>query len=152
MDWRIIERDREYVVAKLRAGVFESLEVVTCVAETEFFHCLLREGDLAKLAVSYPSRRKREDVPLWVYLSSELSMRINARHGFKTMPYVLPCSGLRNALALRGRVSRRRAAQGQGGFADEWEGFNRKNAYAGPSPCDQDYLRKMARGTDPDGL
>lgn len=152
MDWRIIERDRDYVVEKLRAGIFESLEVVTSVAETEFFHVLLREGDLMRLAASYPSPRKREEVPLWVYLSSELSMRIHAHHGFKGTPYVLPCSGLRNALALRGQVDRRPAARGQGGFADEWEGFNQKNAYARPSPCDQDYLRKMARDTDPDRL
>jgi len=152
MDWRIIERDHDYVVQQLRAGIFESLEVVTCVAETEFFHVLLRQGDLKNLAASYPSPRKRQDVPLWVYLSSELSMRINARHGFKTMPYVLPCSGLRNALALRGRVGRRRAAHGQGGMADEWVGFNQKNVYARQSPCDQDYLRKMARDTDPEGL
>ena len=152
MDWRVIERDREYVVSKLRAGVFESLEVVTCVAETEFFHYLLREGDLAKLAASYPSPRKREDVPLWVYLSSELSMRINAQHGFKAAPYVLPCSGLRNALAMEGQVGRRRADHKVSGFADQWQGFNQKNAYARQSPCDQDYLRKMARDTDPDGL
>lgn len=152
MDWRIIERDRDYVVKKLRAGVFESFEVVTCVAETEFFHYLLREGDLAKLAASYPTPRKREDVPLWVYLSSELSMRIHARHGFKTTPYVLPCSGLRNALAIEGRVGRRRAEHTSSGFADQWEGFNQKNAYARQGPCDQDYLRKMARDTDPDGL
>ena len=72
MDWRIIERDRQYVVDKLRTGVFEALEVVTCVAETEFFYYLLRQGDLANLAASYPSARQREDVPLWVCLSSEL--------------------------------------------------------------------------------
>ena len=152
MDWRIIERDRQYVVDKLRAGVFEALEVVTCVAETEFFYYLLRQGDLAKLAASYPSPRKREDVPLWVYLSSELSMRINAQHGFKSTPYVLPCSGLRNALGIERQVCHRRAAHRISGFADQWQGFNQKNAYARQTPCDQDYLRKMARDTDPDGL
>jgi len=152
MDWRIIERDRQYAVDKLRTGVLENLEVVTCVAETEFFYYLLRQGDLAKLAASYPSPRKREDVPLWVYLSSELSMRINANHGFKAAPYVLPGSGLRNALATKRQVCHRRAAHRSSGFADQWQGFNQKNAYARTTPCDQDYLRKMARDTDPDGL
>jgi hypothetical protein len=150
MNWRAIERDRSYVLGKLREGVFDAVEIVTRVAETEFFDCLLREGNLAALAATYPTPRQREDVPLWVYLSSELSLRINASHGFKSFPYVLPCSGLRDAFGPD-QVRKARDPHGRGA-RDHWEGFNRKNAYARHTVCDPDYLRKMARDTAPERL
>jgi len=150
MNWRGIEHDRRYVLARLREGVLDAMETVTRVAETEFFQYLLQEGDLAGLAATYPTPRQREDVPLWVYLSSELSLRINASHGFKSFPYVLPCSGLRDAL---GPAQVRKVLGPYGrGARGQWEGFNRKNAYARRTVCDPDYLRKMARDTAPERL
>ena len=148
MNWRGIERDRRYVLSKLREGVYDSMENVTRVVETQFFQALLREGDLQALATAYPTPRKREDVPLWVYLSSELALRLNASHGFKSLPYVLPCSGLREALGPE-RVTKKRAS---GGVRDSWKGFNGKNVYARESPCDSDYVRKMAKDTAPAAL
>jgi hypothetical protein len=150
MNWRAIEQDRKHVLERLGEGRFDAMETVTRVAETEFFRSLLAEGDLAGLASTYPTPRRREDVPLWVYLSSELALRINASHGFKSLPYVLPCGGLRDAFGP-GQVSRRRGRSGGVG-ADCWEGFNAKNAYARTTPCDPDYLRKMARDTEPNAL
>jgi len=146
MNWRAIERDRAYVLGKLRDGIFDTLEIVTRGAETAFFRYLLGEGDLARLAATYPTPRKREEVPLWVYLSSELSLRLNASHGFKSFPYVLPCSGLREALGPE-HVRRWESATGE--VRDQWQGFNRKNAYARETVCDPDYLRKVARDTAP---
>ncbi|MFQ5351911.1 MAG: hypothetical protein ACE5D3_02430 [Candidatus Binatia bacterium] len=108
MNWKALERDRTYVLSKLRQGVYDSMENVTRVVETQFFQALLREGDLQALSATYPTPRKREDVPLWVYLSSELALRLNASHGFKSLPYVLPCSGLRDALGPE-RLTRKRA-------------------------------------------
>ena len=149
MNWRAMERDVEYVLGRLRDGVFDAMEIVTRVAETDFFGYLLKEGDLKQLASTYPTPRKREDVPLWVYLSSELSLRLNASHGFKSFPYVLPCSGLRDALGPE-QVGRREGPDGQ--VQDNWQGFNRKNAYARETVCHPDYLRKVARDTVPERL
>lgn len=148
MNWQAFERDRSYVLSKLREGVYDSMENVTRVVETQFFQSLLREGDLQALASEYPTPRKREDVPLWVYLSSELALRLNASHGFKSLPYVLPCSGLRDALGPE-RVTQKRTAEG---VRDSWKGFNRKNAYARESPCDCDTVRKLAKDTAPGAL
>lgn len=143
MNWKVLENDRAYVLKRLREGTFEGLEMVTRVLETQFFESLLTTGDLQRLAASYPTPRKREDVPLWLYLSSELSLRIHASHGFKSMPHILSCSGLKDAL-------RNLRKPRKGGM--EWSGFNAKNAYARETPCDQDFLRKLARDTKPQAL
>ena len=81
-------------------------------------------------------------------MSSELALRLNASHGFKSLPYVLPRSGLREALGPE-RVTKKMAAAG---VRDSWKGFNRKNAYAREGPCDRDYVRKMAKDTAPAAL
>lgn len=148
MNWHAFEHDQAYVLGRLREGVYDAMETVTRVLETEFFECLLREGDFKTLAETYPTPRQREDVPLWVYLCSQIALRINAHCGFKTFPYVLPCSGLRDAFG----PSQVRQAARDGGVCDVWTGFNDKNAYARETPCDPDFLRKMARDTKPDRL
>lgn len=148
MTWRAFEHDPAYVLGKLHKGELDRMETVTRVLETQFFQGLLAQSDFHALAESYPSPRKRHDVPLWVYLSSEIALKINARHGFKAFPYVLPCGGLRDAFGPAQVEGKRR----EGAARDRWAGFNAKNAYARPSPCDADYLRKMARDTEPERL
>ena len=148
MNWRAFEHDPAYVLGKLHKGELDAMETVTRVLETQFFQGLLSQSDWRALAQTYPSPRKRHDVPLWVYLSSEIALKINARHGFKAFPYVLPCSGLRDAFGPA-QVQGKRC---RGAARDRWAGFNAKNAYTRPSPCDADYLRKMARQTEPERL
>src|ERR1019366_6245074 len=51
----------------------------------------------AKLAQHYPSPRKRELVPLWMYLSSQLSLRLHGQHGFHGYPLIIRAGGLVDA-------------------------------------------------------
>ena len=92
------QEDREKVLKDLAAGRFDYLEVASRVTEANFFRYLLEEGDLASLAATYPTPRKKEEVPLWLYLASQISMRLHGAHAYSNYPYILHCGGLRDAL------------------------------------------------------
>ena len=64
-DLNAFEDDREAVLADLRRGKFDYLEVASRVTEARFFRYLLDQGNLKRLARNYPTPRKKEEVPLW---------------------------------------------------------------------------------------
>jgi len=146
LHWHAFEEDRDYVLEQFYAGVFDHLEVAGRVAESEFFRHFLDRGDLDALAASYPTPRQKEEVPLWLYLSSELTLKLHGAHGFGAYPYVLHCGGLREALGPD--QSRWREDPGTGARHQVYEGYNQKNDYERVTPCDHDFLRKLARDTE----
>ena len=73
MNWEAFERDTEGVAEALRRGEFDYVEVVGAVEETRFFQMLLGQNALQALAATYPTPRRKEEVPLWLYLASELT-------------------------------------------------------------------------------
>src|SRR3989304_4756512 len=92
------EMDKPFVTEALRQGDFDHVEIVGAVEETKFFRMLLGEGVLERLAAAYPTPRKKEEVPLWLYLASELTLRLHGAMGFGGYPYILHCGGLVDAL------------------------------------------------------
>jgi hypothetical protein len=82
----------------LEKGDIDHMEIVSRVSETQFFQKLIGSGDLARLAATYPTPREKEEVPLWLYLSSQITLRLHGAPGFSSLPYILHCGGLRNAL------------------------------------------------------
>jgi len=147
MAWHALEQDKAFVTEALRRGNFDYVEVVARVVETEFFRLLLGEGVLARLAASYPTPRRKEEVPLWLYLASELTLRLHGAAGFAAYPYILHCGGLLDALSPE-RVEHKLDPR-TGHWRSAVRGFNRKNRYTRTTPCDHDYLRKMAKDTAP---
>jgi len=141
----------ELVLQKLQEGDVDYVEIVSRVVETGFFRSLLQEGALAKLAEAYPSPRRKHDVPLWLYLSAELTLRLHGAPGFSSLPYVLHCGGLCDALEA-GQVERKLDPESQQRGCLSFQGYNRKNLYNRRTPCDQDYVRKLAKDTDPEQL
>jgi hypothetical protein len=101
---------------------------------------------LHKLADTYPSACKKHDVPVWVYIASDLSMRFHGVHSFHAFPYVVRSGGMVQAFGPE--MGHKTVHPQTGDVSLRCEGFNDKNAYARQTPCDQDYLRKMARKTD----
>jgi len=150
MAWCAFQEDKPFVIDALRQGHFDYVEVVGAVAETHFFRLLLGEGVLARLAAAYPTPRKKEEVPLWLYLASELTLRLHGASGFGAYPYVVHCGGLIDALTPE-RVEYKEE-EGSGRWRTVVQGFNRKNVYARTTPCDKDFLRKLAKDTGPDAL
>jgi len=151
MDLLAFEHDRGFVVKALRRGEIDYLEPVTEAVEADFFRHLIDRQVLARLARSYPTPRRKQDVPVWLYVASELSLKLHGSQSYHAYPRLLRSGGLIDALGPeRGGHKTRHPQTGEVTLA--CPGFNRKNDYDRQTPCDQDFLRKFARDTDVERL
>jgi hypothetical protein len=150
LPWDAFEEDKQLVLEKLREGFIDHLEIVSQVTETQFFQKFIGSGDLERLAASYPTPRKKEEVPLWLYLSSNITLRLHGSPGFSSLPYILHCGGLRDALGGE-QVETKEDPEGHA-RQYHYQGYNDKNEYDRRTPCDQDFVRKLSRDTDSDRL
>jgi hypothetical protein len=150
MDVVVYEHDQSFVVDSFREGDFDYVDAVDEVEETQFFRYLGGHQILAKLAQSYPSPREKEEVPTWMYLASNISMRMHGVHSFHAYPYVVRCGGMLNAFGPE--VGHKTVHPETKDVTLSCAGFNDKNTYDRQTPCDQDFLRKLARTTTPDRL
>jgi len=150
MDLMVFENNKPLVIDEFREGRFDYIELASDVAETKFFQFLFSEEVVEKLAAHYPSPRQRHHVPMWMYLSSQLSLRLHGMHSYHSYPWIIRSGGLIDALGPE--VARRQIDPESGNLEMHCEGFNHRNLYPRETPCDQDYLRKLARDTGPDEL
>jgi hypothetical protein len=146
MDIVCYERDQGFVLEQFQNGEFDYMDTASEVVETEFFRYIGAKKILQELAVSYPSPRKKHDVPVWFSLASNLSMRLHGVHSFYAYPYVIRCGGMLNAFGPE--IGHKARHPETGDITLSCAGFNEKNDYDRQTPCDQDYLRKFARATD----
>jgi hypothetical protein len=151
MDLVTFSYDRSFVLDALRQGEIDYLEHVSEAAEADLFRHLIRRQVVQRLAETYPTPRKKEEVPVWIYLSSELSLKLHGAQSYHAFPRILRCGGLIEALGpeLGGRKS---LHPDTGDVTLACPGFNDKNDYDRQTPCDQDFLRKFARDTKTDLL
>jgi Transposase DDE domain len=150
MDFVVFENNKAFVIDEFREGRFDYVELASDVAETKFFQFLFGQQIVDKLAEHYPTPREREHVPMWMYLSSQLSLRLHGQHGFHGYPLIIRAGGLIDALGPD--VARRDVDPQTGNVKLECTGFNDRNLYPRKTPCDQDFLRKLARDTEPQQL
>src|SRR6266404_2231784 len=150
MNLIVFENNKPFIINEFRAGRFDYVELASDVAETKFFHYLFGERILDKLAEHYPSPRDRHHVPLWMYVSSQLSLRLHGQHGFHSYPLIIRAGGLVDALGPE--VAQRHVDPQTGNVQLHGQGFNDRNLYPRQTPCDQDFLRKLARDTPPQQL
>jgi hypothetical protein len=142
----LFERNDRLVTEAFQRGEFDYLEGVGEVCETDFFRTITEHKVLEKLAATYPTPNKKHDVPLWVYIAADISMRFHGVHSFHAFPYVVRSGGMVNAFG---------PAMGHKAVHPETKdvtlscsGFNKKNDYDRQTPCDPDHLRKTAKRTD----
>src|ERR1700730_5908326 len=142
----LFEHNDARVLEAFRRGEFDYVDAIGEVSEADFFRAITERKILTKLAETYPSPRARHDVPLWVYIASNLSMRFHGEHHFYEFPYLVRSGGLLEAFGpdMGHKVTHPQT----GDISLRCEGFNEKNDYDRQTPCDQDYLRKMARDTE----
>ena len=150
MDLVVFENNKPYILDEFRQGRFDYVELASDVAETKFFQFLFSQEVVKKLAAHYPTPRHRHHVPLWMYLSSQLSLRLHGTHSFHRYPLIIRSGGLIDALGPE--VAHRRVDPDSGDMTLECTGFNNRNLGKRSTPCDQDYLRKLARDTKPEEL
>ena len=150
VDLLCYERDQGFVLARFREGEFDYLDAASEVVETEFFRYLGAQQILRALAATYPTPRQKEEVPLWVYVASNLSLRLHGVHSFHAYPYVVRCGGMLTAFGPT--VAAKVPHPDTGDVTLQCAGFNAKNHYDRQTPCDQDFLRKLARDTPAEAL
>lgn len=150
MDLLFFEKNKPFVLAALQNGEFDYVDSADEMFETDFFRYIQAQSILNKCAQTYPTPRKKQEVPLSLFIASNLSMRLHGVHAFHAFPMVVRVGGLLNAL---GPDSGRKVTHPETSDVTLFcEGFNQKNHYDRQSPCDQDTLRKLARDTDSDAL
>jgi len=147
---QLYERNQAFVIEAFRRGEFDYLEGVGEVPEADFFRAITGKKILGELAATYPTPLKKHDVPIWVYLASDISMRFHGEHHFAAYPYVVRLGGLIEAFGPQMGQKVKHPQTGDVTLA--CQGFNDKNDYDRQTPCDHDYLRKMARKTDAEKL
>jgi hypothetical protein len=151
MDLIAFQYDRAFVREALHRGEIDYLENVSEAAEADFFRHLIRRDVLNRLAERYPTPRKKQEVPVWIYLASEITLKLHGSESYHAFPRVLRSGGLIDALgpALGGRKTIHPETHD---VTLSCPGFNRKNDYDRQTPCDLDFLRKFARDTKAEHL
>src|SRR6266851_5065433 len=149
MDWVAFENDRKFVLEGLRHGEVDYVEHVSEAAEADLFRHLVSRDVLTRLAETYPTPREKEEVPIWLYLASQISLKLHDA-AYNAFPYVLRSGGLITALGPN--VGRKAVHPDTADVTLACEGFNDKNTNGRQTPCDQDFLRKFARDTNADRL
>ena len=150
MDMVIFEENKPKILKAMENGDFDYIEAASEVCETEFFRFIDANSMLGELAGCYPSPRENEEVPLWVYLASNISLRLHGEHAFHAYPLIVRIGGMLNAFGPQ--MGRKVVDGDQSKVTLDCKGFNEKNRYDRESPCHQDFLRKMAKDTDADAL
>jgi hypothetical protein len=146
MELVIFEENKPLVLEALGGGEFDYMEAASEVFEADFFRFIKARAFLDELAETYPMPRKKEEVPFWFYVASNLSMRLHGVHAFDAFPLVVRCGGMLQAFGPK--AGRKVVHPDTQETTVLCEGFNRKNHYDRQTPCDPDYLRKVAKDTD----
>ena len=149
MDLAAFEHDPKFVIEALRRGEVDYLENISEAAEADLFRHLIDRDVLTRLAETYPTPRKKQEVPVWLYIASQISLKLHDA-SYHAFPYVLRCGGL--IAALGPKVGRKTVHPDTQDITLACEGFNDKNTHGRQTPCDQDFLRKFARDTQADRL
>ena len=69
LNLNLIEHHPQRVLAALRRGEFDQIEIIGQADEKEFFELCFKEKLLPALAKEMPTARKKEEVPLWFILA-----------------------------------------------------------------------------------
>ena len=101
MDLVIFEENKPFIVQSFRDGEFDYMEAASEVFEADFFRFIKARTFLDELAETYPKPRKKEDVPFWFYIASNLSMRLHGVHAFDAFPLVVRSGGMLQAFGPR---------------------------------------------------
>lgn len=148
MDSWVLHQDRKRVISAFQRGDFDHVEILGDVLETRWFQFLLEEGILCALGSTYPTPRRKQEFPLWIYVAAELSIRLHGSHSFHSLPLLIQSGGLLEALGPE-HGGRRHVDPKTGDVLLTCPGFNRKNRKPRRTPVHQDTVRKLARHTSP---
>jgi hypothetical protein len=146
MDLVVFEENKPFVLEALENGDFDYIDAASEVVETDFFRYIKAKSILQKIAETYPSPRKKEEVPTWFYVASNISLRLHGENAFHAYPLIVRTGGMLNAFGPE--AGRKVVHPDTGDVTLSCEGFNQKNQFDRETPCNEDFLRKFAKDTD----
>ena len=146
----VFEQNQSFVINSFKSGNFDYVDITTEIQEREFFQFLLDKEIIQHLGEIYPTPRKKEEVPAWAAVCTNISLRIHRSHSFYSFPYIVRIGGLIDALGPR--IAERKINKEKKTIELRCHGFNNKNQYSRTTPWDQDFVRKFCKDTAPDLL
>ena len=146
----VYEQNKPYVIQQFHNGHFDYIDVVQEIAQRDFFRYVASTLLLERLAETYPWPRSKEEVPTWFYIAADMAMRLHGNHAFQGFPWVVSTGGLLGAFGPE--LGTKHIDKETGELRIECQGFNDKNAYPRQTPCDPDFLRKIAKDTEAEKL
>jgi len=141
----VYEQNRTYVIERFHNGHFDYVDMVLEAPQRDFFRFVASSQLLERLAGSYPWPREKEEVPRWLFVASDMAMRLHGNHAFQGYPWIIRTGGMLGAFGPT--LGTRQIDRDTGQVRMECRGFNRKNDYPRQTPCDPDFLRKIAKDT-----
>lgn len=134
----IYEENKVKVLNDLREGKVDYLDLSSWTFQDNFFGFLLSIRFFEICGSSYPSPRKKEEVPVWFLLTCSVSMKIHTSSVYSRLP------GLLRSGAILSRVK-----FNVGGVEG---GFNNKNKKKRENPVHHDCVRKFFKDSNPDEM
>ncbi len=98
---------------------------------------LVKEKILDALAEAMPTDRKKEEVPRWLVLAANLSLKLRLENSSYAFQRVVRCGGLLSALPPE--IASKHLGPKAQQILCECRGFSDKSHYARATPCDQDF-------------
>ena len=131
----IYEENSVKVLNELKEGCVDYLELADWTFQDRFFAFLLGLRFFEICGASYPSPRRKEEIPLWFLLACKVQMKLHSTSSFLQLPGILRSCAVLSGVGFN--------AGGENG------GFNNKNKKERSSPIHHDAARKFFKDTDP---
>lgn len=134
----IYEENKVKVLSRLREGDVEYMDLSRWSYQDRFFAFLLGTRFFELCGASYPSPRKKEEVPVWFLLCCGVQMRMHTTAAYDRLPGLLKSGPILSRVKFN-----------VGGMEG---GFNNKNRKKRDTPVDSDGVRKFFKDTPPGSL
>lgn len=131
----IYEENRIKVLAALKDGRIDYLDLTDWTFQDRFFAFLLGIRFFEICGASYPTPRKKEEVALWFLLACKVQMKLHTTAAFDQLPAILRSGAVLSRVKFN--------VGGDNG------GFNNKNRKERTCPVHHDTARKFFKDTDP---
>jgi len=134
----IYQEDRIKVVNALREGKVDYLDLSSWGFQDTFFAFLFGMKFFKICGSSYPSPRRKEEVPLWFQLAGQIQLKLHQQAAYSKLPGLLKSGAILTKVKFN--------------IGGEEGGFNNKNKKPREAPVDFDCVRKFFKDTDKEEL
>ncbi|HLE11497.1 MAG TPA: transposase [Bacteriovoracaceae bacterium] len=86
-------QSKDYVTKKLQDGAIDHADFSSWSFADNFFSYLLSKKFIEFIDETYPSPRKKTEVPIWFLICCQISMRLALKNSYSSLPAILLNSG-----------------------------------------------------------